>query len=147
MRITAEDGLSRDEALELYGAVGWHGYVNDPDALLRGLAGAHVLLTARDDDGRLAGLARTVSDDATVCYVQDLLIHPDMQRRGVGRLLMEELKRRYAHCRFFVLSTDAAGTEDAQRSHPFYRAQGLIEHAEQGMTAFALPVRRGPAPD
>jgi hypothetical protein len=87
MDIAVEQILGRDEALELYQAVDWYGYTKDPDKLLRSLAGSHLLLTAREADGRLIGVARTVSDGETVCYVQDLLVHPTAQRRGVGRSL------------------------------------------------------------
>ncbi|WP_306207973.1 GNAT family N-acetyltransferase [Actinoplanes sp. RD1] len=142
MKIAAETSLSRAETRDLYESVGWDGYVADLDTLVRGLAASHTLLTARADDGRLLGLARTVSDGETVCYVQDVLVHPDAHRQGIGRALMEELKRRYAHCRFFVLSTDRAGTEGARTSHPFYRSLGLIPHEEQEMAAFALPIGR-----
>jgi GNAT superfamily N-acetyltransferase len=142
MRIAAEKTLTREEAVELYDSVGWTGYTKDPGKLVRSLSGSHLLLTAREGNGRLAGLARTISDGETVCYVQDLLVRPDAQRGGVGRLLMDDLQRRYEGCRFFVLSTDHAGSPDALKSHPFYRASGLVPHEEQGMAAFALPVRR-----
>jgi GNAT superfamily N-acetyltransferase len=142
VRIAVEQTLERDEALRLYAAVDWYGYTKDVDKLLRSLAGSHLLLTARDADGRLLGLARTISDGETVCYLQDLLVRPGAQRSGIGRALVEELKRRYEHCRFFVLSTDSADAEDARRSHPFYRALGFVAHEEQGMAAFGLPVKR-----
>jgi GNAT superfamily N-acetyltransferase len=142
VRIQVEQVLGRDETVELYQSVGWYGYTRDPDKLVRSLAGSHLLVTARDDSGRLVGLARTISDGETVCYLQDLLVRPEVHRTGIGRRLVEELKQRYADCRFFVLSTDGAGTADAQSSHPFYRALGLIPHEEQGMAAFGLPVNR-----
>jgi hypothetical protein len=142
VRIQVEQGLGRDEAVELYQSVGWFGYTRDPDKLVRSLAGSHLLVTARDGSGRLVGLARTISDGETVCYLQDLLVRPEVHRTGIGRRLVEELKQRYADCRFFVLSTDGAGTVEAQSSHPFYRALGLIPHEEQGMAAFGLPVQR-----
>jgi ribosomal protein S18 acetylase RimI-like enzyme len=141
VEIVAENLVGREEAVELYRAVGWLGYTKDPDKLVRSLAGSHLLLTARDA-GRLVGLARTISDGEVVCYVQDLLVHPDQRRRGIGRSLMEELKRRYAACRFFLLSTDHADSAEATRSHPFYRSLGLIPHEEQGLAAFGLPVNR-----
>ena len=141
MRIAVEDNLSQDELLHLYGSVGWVGYTKDPDKLSRSLAASHLVLTARDAEGQLRGLARTISDGETVCYVQDLLVNPESQRGGVGRLLMEDLLRRYDNCRFFILSTDHADSADAWKSHPFYRAMGLIPHEEQGMAAFGRPVR------
>lgn len=142
MRIAVEKTLSRDEALGLYDSVGWIGYTKNPDKLVRSLAGSHLLLTARDLNGRLIGLARTISDGETVCYVQDLLAHPEVQRGGIGRMLMEDLQRRYANCRFFLLTTDHADSPDSRKSHPFYRTTGLIPHQEQGVAAFGLPVKR-----
>ncbi len=133
--------MVRTEVLNLYDSVGWATYtVDDGDALLRGLAGSHLVLTAREDSGALIGLARTVSDAATVCYVQDLLVRPQQQRRGVGSALIRELQGRYAHCRYFLLSTDHESAPAGAGSHPFYRAMGLVPHAEQGMTAFMMPL-------
>lgn len=66
-------------------------------------------------------------------------MHPDARRNGVGRLLMADLQRRYANCRFFLLSTDHAEAPDAQKAHPFYRSVGMIPHEEQGTAAFGLP--------
>jgi len=142
MQIAAERAPGREETVQLYDSVGWSGYTNDPEKLMRSLARSHLVLTARDSTGRLVGLARTISDGETVCYLQDLIVHPDAQRGGIGRRLMAELLGRYDHCRFFVLTTDSADSADARKSHPFYRAMGLIPHEEQGMAAFARPINR-----
>lgn len=131
VRVAAEHTLDRDEIVALYTSVGWTAYTADPDQLLRALAGSHLVLTARDDAGTLLGLARTVSDGETVCYVQDILVHPSAQRHGVGRALMDELRDVYAHCRAFLLSTDDAGE--------FYRTVGLVPHSERGLVTYSRP--------
>lgn len=141
MRIDAEQP-GRDEVVDLYDAVGWTAYTKDPDRLVRSLAGSHLVLTARGEDGALIGLARTVSDGETICYLQDLLVHPDRQRRGIGRQLMTELLHRYRHCRSFVLSTDPTGSADAAKSHPFYRSLGLVPYDELGLAAFGLAAKQ-----
>jgi GNAT superfamily N-acetyltransferase len=142
VRISVERRLDQVEALDLYKSVEWNAYTNDPEKLVRGIAGSHLLLTARDDRGRLLGLARTISDGETTCYVQDLLVRPEAHRTGIGRRLMEELIQRYEHCRLFVLLTDSAGTDAATKSHPFYRSLGLMPDEEQGMAAFVLRVKQ-----
>ena len=136
--VSAEREPDPDEVIDLYDSVGWSSYTRDRSTLLRGLAGSHLVLTARDDAGRLVGLARTLSDGATACYVQDVLVRPDTQRRGVGRALMAEMLRRYAGYQFFGLTTDAAGSEAAVASHPFYASLGLRPHEELGLAAFAV---------
>lgn len=110
-----------DELLDLYGAVGWTSYTRDPDLLVAALGGSHAVLTARAS-GRLVGLARTVSDGATIVYVQDVLVHPDHHRTGIGRSLLDELLRRYGHVRQTVLLTDAGPGQRA-----FYESLGFVE--------------------
>jgi GNAT superfamily N-acetyltransferase len=137
MRVAAERSLDPREVVELYDSVGWTAYTRDPDRLMRGLYGSHLVLTARDDDGVLIGLARTISDGETVCYLQDLLVRPDQQRAGVGRRLMEHVLESYVDCRTLLLSTDGAADDTARRVHAFYRSAGLVPIGEQGLVAFA----------
>ncbi|MFS0728859.1 GNAT family N-acetyltransferase [Curtobacterium sp. 1P10AnD] len=110
-----------DELLDLYGAVEWTAYTGDPELLVAAARGSHAVVTARDA-GRLVGLARTVSDGATIVYVQDVLVHPEHQRFGIGSALLAEVLRRYEHVRQTVLLTDA---EPGQRA--FYESLGFVE--------------------
>jgi GNAT superfamily N-acetyltransferase len=131
VQITLGDDVGRDEASWLYEAAGWTAYTRDPDALARAIAQSHLVVTARDDDGRLVGLARTISDGVTICYLQDLLVHPDRQRGGIGRALLTRVLGEYADVRQFVLMTDRDGPQD------FYRAAGLVPFEAQGVVGFA----------
>jgi hypothetical protein len=47
--------------------------------------------TMRPRIGRVlvCGLARAVSDNATICYLLDVLVRPDEQGNGVGRALVQ----------------------------------------------------------
>lgn len=141
MEIAVEMSLCPGEAAEIYDAVGWSRYTRDLAKLGRAFAGSTLILTARDM-GRLVGLARVISDGESVCYVQDFAVLPGEHRKGIGRLLMHELRNRYGRCPFFVLSTDAPGSAEALKSHPFYRSMGLVPHEEQHLVAFGLPVDR-----
>ena len=76
------------------------------------------MVTARAD-GQLIGLARGLSDDVSIFYLQDVLVHPDWQHRGVGTALLTECLERYAHVRQKVLLTD---DEESQRR--FYESLG-----------------------
>ena len=130
MRIAAERALGADELRALYDSVGWTAYTRDPELLGRAVAGSHLVLTARTDAGELVGLARTVSDGASICYLQDLLVRPDRQRAGVGRALLTEVVRHYAGVRQLVLITDADGP------HEFYRALGFVPADELGLVGY-----------
>lgn len=108
-----------DELLELYDAVSWTAYTDAPDVLHEAVEGSSFVVAARDGD-RLVGLLRAISDDATIAYLQDLLVAPPFQRRGVGRSLLERFHSRYGHVRQRVLLTD---DEPGQRA--FYESMGF----------------------
>lgn len=131
MTTVTNERPSGAELLALYDAVGWTAYTRDPDTLAVAIAGSHLVLTARDADGRLIGLARTVSDGATICYLQDVLVDPTAQRSGVGRALISAVLTQYGDVRQFVLLTD---DDEAQRA--FYRSVGLVRSDRSGLHAY-----------
>ena len=83
MHIEEYTTYQEPEVLALYGSVGWTAYTEQPEALRRGFAGSLLTLAAREN-GTLVGLLRAVGDGCTVVLVQDLLVRPDHQRRGIG---------------------------------------------------------------
>jgi len=120
--ISSSDSVTAEEALSLYESVGWTTYTRDPDVLMRAIRGSSFLVTARGPERELWGLARAISDDVTICYLQDILVRPDIQRAGIGRALLEHVKAKYQHVRQTVLITD---DEPAQRV--FYESLGFTE--------------------
>ena len=63
-----------------------------------------------------------MSDAATICYLQDVLVLPDEQRNGIGRALVQAILDRYRTVRQKVLLTD---DEPGQRA--FYESLGFSE--------------------
>ena len=122
--IAEVDHLDAAELGDLYRSVGWSAYADDPAALAAAMANSGYRVAARAGD-RLIGLARGISDDVSIFYLQDLLVRPEWQRRGVGRALLEQCLERFAHVRQKVLLTDA---DPAQ--HRFYRALGYRDVTE-----------------
>lgn len=120
------------ETLELYSAVGWSAYTEDPATLERSLLGSARVVTARRD-GALLGMARVVGDGATLAYLQDVLVRPDAHRSGIGRALVEAALAPFAAVRQQVLLTDA---EPGQRA--FYESLGFVEAHDHdpGLRAF-----------
>ncbi len=119
--IEASPQLDMGEVVALYRKVGWTAYADDAVTLAAALAGSSRVVAGRVD-GRLVGLARVISDGATICYLQDLLVHPDTQRRGVGQALVRAALEPYAAVRQKVLLTD---DEPGQRA--FYESLGFRE--------------------
>ena len=114
--------LTRTDLVSLYRSVGWSTYASDPDSLVRALDQSSYVVAARDGTGRLVGLARVLSDDVSICFLQDVLVRPTEQRSGIGRDLVDRVLERYRHVRQKVLITDA---EPGQRA--FYESLGFTE--------------------
>ena len=79
---------SLEQLLTLYDSVGWSAYTCEPDRLERAVTSSLSVFTAWDGP-HLAGLVRAVGDGETILYIQDLLVRPSYQRRGIGRHLLE----------------------------------------------------------
>ncbi|WP_316977769.1 GNAT family N-acetyltransferase [Shumkonia mesophila] len=63
--------------------------VDDPGTIAAMLKNASLTVCARDDDGRLIGVARSLTDFAYCCYLSDLAVDRAWQGRGIGRRLMD----------------------------------------------------------
>ena len=110
MEITEYQTYREEEILPLYASVGWTAYTDESDALREGFARS--LLTLAAYEGKtLAGIVRAVGDGATVVLVQDLLVFPQFQRRGIGTALMRAMMERFANVRqlHIVVAVDDIG--------------------------------------
>ena len=123
--LSTSSTISDGDILSLYNSVGWTAYTSSPDVLFQAIKSSSFVVSAWNEGGNLVGLARTISDDATICYLQDILVHPDLQRTGVGRALFGRVLERYDHVRQTVLITD---DEPWQRA--FYESMGMTEGAD-----------------
>lgn len=119
--------IARTDLVGLYASVGWSAYAGDPDSLARAVEQSSHVVSARDSNGQLVGLARAISDDVSICYLQDILVSPRQQRAGIGKALVENILERYIHVRQKVLLTD---DELSQRA--FYESIGFIEAHDFG---------------
>jgi GNAT superfamily N-acetyltransferase len=66
--------------------------VGDRDRIERMLAHANLIVTARAE-GELIGVSRALTDFAHCCYLADLAVDRNHQRRGIGQRLIEETRR------------------------------------------------------
>ena len=109
----------KQELVDLYSSVGWVRYAQAADDLLAAVQRSTYVVTARESD-ELVGLARCMSDDVSIAYIQDILVKPEFQRSGIGRALMEAVLARFASVRQVGLLTD-----DEERQHAFYESMGF----------------------
>ncbi len=130
MEIREYKTYKESEILNLYASVGWTAYTDQPETLKAGFGGSLLTLAAYEDD-RLLGLIRTVGDGQTIVYIQDLLVLPEYQRRGIGTALMQAVLERFQAVRQIVLSTD-----NTPKTIAFYESQGFFQLGQIGCCGF-----------
>ena len=105
--ITLSDqrAITEGEVVALYQANAWSA-AQQPSALYHALLNSHSLITAREES-RLIGLGNAISDGYLVVYYPHLLIHPDYQGQGIGRMIMDKMQERYQSFHMQMLTADA----------------------------------------
>lgn len=82
--------------------------VDDRELMQEVLRNSNLLVTARAD-GKLIGVARTLTDFAYVAYMADLAVDAVFQRQGVGRELIRVTRGQLgARCRLLLVAAPAA---------------------------------------
>ena len=120
------------EILDLYRAVGWSNYYDRPQMVAAAFAKSLCTVGAWED-GRLVGFLRAVGDGASILFIQDIVVHPDCQRRGIGTALMRAILERYPA----VYQTELA-TDNTEKAVAFYRSLGFVPLEELGCRSFII---------
>ena len=123
---------SETEVAQLYASVGWVYYTKHPEVLKKAYANSLCTLGAFDAD-KLVGLIRCVGDGYTILFIQDLLVLPDYQRRGIGTKLMKSLLERYPNVYQIELATD-----DTEKTVAFYETLGFRALRKIGCCGFMM---------
>jgi GNAT superfamily N-acetyltransferase len=85
--------VSARELAELFRSSGIRRPVDDLPRLEKMLEHANLVIGAYAG-GRLVGIARALTDFSYCCYLSDLAVAKEYQRHGIGRELIDRVKRR-----------------------------------------------------
>ena len=126
LKLSLEDKIEKDEVIELYRANGWSS-ADQPDKLMPALKNSDSLITARIS-GQLVGIGNAISDGSLVVYYPHMLVHPDHHGKGIGRLMMELMQKKYSSFHQQMLTADAKaigfyktlGFERAGKTEPMW---------------------------
>lgn len=118
------------EVLNLYRSVGWTNYTDKPDMLRNAFEHSLAILAAYDGE-TLTGLIRVVGDGYSIIYIQDIIVLPEYQRRGIGTLLLKTVLTKYREVYQKVLMTD-----NTEKTISFYKSVGFVMDTDMECRAF-----------
>lgn len=121
-----------EEILNLYKSVGWINYTNNPSMLRAAYENSLRILGAFEND-KLVGIIRVVGDGYSVVFIQDLLVHPDCQRRGIGTALLKQILQEYKNVYQKHLLT-----ENTEKTIQFYKSLGFTMDTDMECRAFSI---------
>lgn len=132
------DSLMIDEISELYKSVGWTHYTKDTARLEKAFEQSESLIK-RNGEGNIIGVVRWITDCATIAFIQDILIHPRYQRRGIGKALLNEVLEKitsYGPVQIELL------TDDTEKTKKFYESVGFVQVKEMDAVSYIKDTRR-----
>ena len=119
MEIKAYSQYLESEILPLYKSVGGRNYYEHPQMLAKAYEGSLCVLGAYEEE-KLVGILRAVGDGHSIVFIQDIMVYPEYQRRGIGTELMRALLRKYENVYQIELATD-----DTEKTKAFYKSMGF----------------------
>lgn len=125
------DASLLDEVKDIYATQQWNSYLKNDEKLRAAFDNSLYLLGAFDGEF-LVGFVRCVGDGEHIVLVQDLIVRPGYQRKGIGTALFQVVWDRYIDVRMFHVLTDM---EDEVDNH-FYQAFGMKKLEEGHMVGY-----------
>ena len=123
--------FDRNEIMNLYTSVGWTNYTDHPQMLEMAYKNSLCTLGAFTAQLRLVGIIRAVGDGASILFIQDIIVLPEFQRKGIGTALLKAIVSRYPD----VYQTELM-TDNTDKTIAFYKSLGFTPATEFGCLGF-----------
>jgi GNAT superfamily N-acetyltransferase len=125
---------SAEEYNRLRRLVNWSVY--EPEIIVRALPQSLYCVCALLE-GDIVGMARVLGDGGLVYYIQDVIVHPNHQRQGIGAQMVERVM---AYIGSHASQNSIIGLMSAYGKEPFYEKYGFVKRPTDrlgcGMTIF-----------
>jgi GNAT superfamily N-acetyltransferase len=118
MKITISEtkALLLEDILQLYKANEWSS-ANKPTQLHQALLNSETLISAWENK-KLVGLGNAISDGYLTVYYPHLLVLPEYQGKGIGKMILDKLQEKYRNFHMQMLTADGKAVE-------FYKKNGF----------------------
>jgi ribosomal protein S18 acetylase RimI-like enzyme len=120
--------VNLDEMKEIYSSVGWAKHTKE---IIKQVFEASIVIALVTVNGRIIGFGRAMTDGVFNAAIYDVIVHPEFQKQGIARQIMEYLLDKLSNIScVHLIST--SGNED------FYKKLGL-KRIKTGMARYLNP--------
>lgn len=125
-----ENNITIEEYMYLREKVNWKKLNHRQSELA--IKNSLLVVKAVDADGNIIGMGRIVGDGAVICYIQDLIVIPEIQGKKVGTMIIERLIK-------YVRDIKEEGTTMmlclmcAKGREPFYEKNGFVARPTENL--------------
>ncbi|MBL7014387.1 MAG: GNAT family N-acetyltransferase [Candidatus Marinimicrobia bacterium] len=105
--------IKAEKIIQLYKANKWSS-AEKPTELYNALINSHSLITAWNKE-ELIGIGNAISDGFLVVYYPHLLVHPNYQGKGIGKMIMDKMQEKYKAFHMQMLTADGKAIEFYQK--------------------------------
>jgi GNAT superfamily N-acetyltransferase len=127
-----DKGIELQQLIQLYQSNGWVLYTKSPEDLVNAIKNSLFVLSIWKKE-KLIGLIRIIGDGITIIYIQDILVLPEYQNNGLGKVLMNEVLKKYRSVRQKVLLA-----QNEEYLDHFYTSIGFSDSKLQNCTAYVM---------
>ena len=106
--IDGADGINSEEVAALLKTTYWAN-TRSLKTIEKSMRNSSCYSIYLDEEKKLIGFARVVTDYATTWYLCDVIIDPDYRHAGLGKALVSHVVSRFAGLRGILLTRDAHG--------------------------------------
>ncbi len=122
LTFTEERIYTKKDLQELFQSVNWLS-ANYPDRLKKALDHCETVITAWDGE-LLTGLINAIDDGELTAYVHYLCVNPAYQGKGVGRELLDRIKKKYQSYLYLILIAENEPLIEYYKGNGFQQIAG-----------------------
>lgn len=111
-----EKNIDKMQLVNLFGSVGWK-TAEYPNRLYLAIKNSDYVMTVWEKE-KLIGLISAISDGYINVFITYLLVHPDYQKRGLGKIMMQDFLKKFDSFGRRILTTELDKEE-------FYKKSGF----------------------
>lgn len=104
LNIKYEKEIEKSKLVELFNSVGWK-TAEYPNRLYTAIKNSEYVMSVWNNDD-LVGLISAIDDGAINVFITYLLVKPEYQKQGLGKMMMNDFCKRYEGFGRRILSTE-----------------------------------------